>query len=102
MYDKSRGRELSGNSSPVLLAELFHHQSKRWEKTSKQHVKKVQRVIATFVGRAINAIHMEDRVRAELLEGIKAKLQEGRTKASVELARLWNDEQQQPITYNRE
>lgn len=101
MYDKSRGRELPGNTSPVLLAELFHHQSQRWGGIARDHLDKVQAPIETFIRTAMSSIEMEERVRVELLESMSNKLQEHKSNAASELGRLLADEARQPVTYNR-
>lgn len=99
---KTRGRELPGNYNHVLLTELFHRQSKRWPRLAQDHIDTVSDHIKTFVGKAMKYIKMEDYVRAEIQESIKISLQENRVRAEEELAKLCADEEEQPITYNRE
>ena len=98
---KTRGRELPGNYSHVLLTELFHHQSQRWERLATEHVETVVEYIDDFVEEALEYIKMEDYVRAEIQDGVKVKLQEHQTLAQAELEQLCADERAQPITYNR-
>lgn len=101
IYQTTRGRELPGNYSHVLLTELFHCQSQRWAQLAEDHVDAVADHIEVFVTQAMYYVNMEDHVRVEMLEGIHVKLQEYKRKAKEELAQLREDELGQPITYNR-
>lgn len=72
---KSRGRELPGNYNNVLLTDLFHQQSQKPPSIAAAHVKEIARCIKTFVGKAVDALHIEPHVEAGLVEGIEAKLE---------------------------
>lgn len=100
-YMSTRGRELPGNYSHILLTELFHHQSKRWPMLAQNHIDKICDIIHEFVKKALQYMPMEEYVRAELKERIHQSLQESRLSAERELAKLCADEKEQPITYNR-
>ena len=100
VYLTTRGRELPGNYNHVLLTELFHHQSKPWQRIATDHVEHVHDSIITFVRKAITHLRIEEHVLAEIQESIDATLQENKVIAEKELMTLWADEQQHPITYN--
>ncbi|KAK1808515.1 hypothetical protein LTR12_017127 [Friedmanniomyces endolithicus] len=100
VYLTTRGRELPGNYNHVLLTELFHHQSKPWQRIATDHVEHVHDSIITFVKKAITHLRVEDHVLAEIQEGIDVTLQESKLMAEKELMTLWADEQQHPITCN--
>jgi hypothetical protein len=100
MYRKTRGRELPGNYNHVLLAELFHHQSKGWKTIAKEHVADVLQKVRVFMDDAVQYISVDDQVSSEMRERIGDLLDESMRQASDELDELCNDKSQQPITYN--
>ncbi|KAK2058613.1 hypothetical protein LY76DRAFT_654818 [Colletotrichum caudatum] len=69
---QTRGRELPGNYSHVLLAELFHEQSGPWRQIAEDHLSGV----------------------------IDKRLEKCRTHAVEELGKILVDEKRHPITYN--
>ncbi|KAK1996184.1 vacuolar sorting protein VPS1 [Colletotrichum falcatum] len=75
-YLQTRGRELPGNYSHVLLAELFHEQSGPWRQIAEDHISGV----VDSVG--------------------KWRLENCRTHAFDELHKILLDEERHPITYN--
>ncbi|KAI1134599.1 P-loop containing nucleoside triphosphate hydrolase protein [Hypoxylon sp. FL0543] len=49
MMQKTRGRELPGISSPMVIADLFQQQSSPWEQIAQDHVKKVWDAVGEFL-----------------------------------------------------
>jgi hypothetical protein len=97
---QTRGRELPGNYNYVLLSELFHEQSTRWQSIAEDHVAKVNHVVTAFVEMALLRVIREDNVRREISAFTSSGLEEGAHLASQELQRIIADEKLQPITYN--
>ncbi|KAI4271952.1 MAG: hypothetical protein L6R38_006737 [Xanthoria sp. 2 TBL-2021] len=100
VYHSSRGKELPGNYNHVLLSELFYIQSSRWYQIAKDHLNSVHKVIVGFVKSRLRHIIHDERIFSDLLEIIIASLQTSQKNAEEELNKLWQDEKQQPITYN--
>lgn len=100
VYSNTRGRELPGNYNHVLLTELFHQQSSRWQQLAEDHVDTVFEGIQEFVNRAISSLKLEHSVLMEVQETVSSRLQDQRMLAEKELATLCDDEQRHPVTYN--
>ncbi|KYG40913.1 hypothetical protein M433DRAFT_159716 [Acidomyces richmondensis BFW] len=100
LYRNTRGRELPGNYNHVLLAELFHYQSKRWKAIASEHLASMFDQVKLFVQDAVRCVAADDHVSMEMLDRIAIVLEEARQKADEELEKLWDDHSQQPITYN--
>ncbi|TKA79240.1 hypothetical protein B0A55_06271 [Friedmanniomyces simplex] len=99
-YRHTRGRELPGNSNHILLAELFHHQSKGWKRLAENHVADVATGLDLFARDAIMFVTPEEKVRNSLLNRIERVLLDSRETARLELDRLFEDKNGSPITYN--
>jgi hypothetical protein len=97
---RTQGRELPGNYNYVLLSELFHEQSSRWQSIAEDHVAKVSQVATAFVEMALRRVIREDNVRREVSVLISSGLDEGARLAREELRKIVADEKLQPITYN--
>ncbi|MCJ1232038.1 hypothetical protein MMC12_008719, partial [Toensbergia leucococca] len=100
VYQDSRGRELPGNYNHILMSELFHEQSSRWQQVAAQHLARMDSETAEFVDEVLLHIVKEDDVRQEIREITNASLQNNLTIAQEELRKLLEDEKRQPITYN--
>lgn len=100
IYQTTRGRELPGNCNHTLLTELFHGQSKPWQRIATEHVANVHNSTVRFVNHVLAYLKIEAHVLVGIKEGIEVALQESKTKAEEELSKLWADEQEHPITYN--
>ncbi|KIW36744.1 uncharacterized protein PV06_11040 [Exophiala oligosperma] len=100
VYRNSRGKELPGTYSHILLAELFHEHSSRWIEIAKDHVQTIEGVVYGFVDAAIYHTCPDKNVADEVMELVRTRLQENMSNATEELQKLWQDEQYQPITYN--
>jgi hypothetical protein len=91
---------LPGNYNHVLLSELFHIQSSRWLEVAEDHLALTYDGIVKCVQASVRHLTKEEMVRIELLGVINDSLERKRQSAERELKNLWQDEQQQPITYN--
>ena len=91
---------MPGNYNHVLLAELFHYQSRGWRTIAKEHVADVFQKVKVFMNDAVQYVSVHELVSAEMHERISDLLDESRKHASEELDKLCNDQYQQPITYN--
>lgn len=100
LYRRTRGQELPGNYNHVLLAELFHYQSRNWKPIASEHLTAVFDQVKLFVKDAVQHITTDENVSNEMLDRIHMYLEESRHKADQELERLWDDNSHQPITYN--
>jgi hypothetical protein len=56
----TRGRELPGNYNHVLLAELFHFQSRRWRQIAVDHIELVHKALKSFIITLSEHITYED------------------------------------------
>ena len=97
---RTRGRELPGNYNYVLLSELFHEQSSRWQSIAEDHVARVSQMATGFVQMALLRLIREENVRREISVLTSLGLDEGAHLAREELGKIAADEKLQPITYN--
>jgi hypothetical protein len=100
VYSRTRGRELPGNYNHVLLAELFHFQSKRWRQLASDHIELVYNELKSFITGLAKHINQEERITLEISKQVNEHLATHMGDAEKELLILVEDEQQQPITYN--
>ncbi len=71
-----------------------------WPRIAELHIEAVHNSIDAFVQKAIEHMAIEDYVLLEIRDRMEAKLEENKTLADQELARLVEEEKQHPITYN--
>ncbi|KAJ5907937.1 Dynamin [Penicillium taxi] len=100
MYHESRGQELSGNYNHSLLQRLFLSQSSRWHDISRRHVQSIVDLVTQFVKSVLKSVVKDSEVRSNLWKRIMSTLQGNVKNAYQELAKLLQDEQGHPITYN--
>ncbi|THC87246.1 hypothetical protein EYZ11_013308 [Aspergillus tanneri] len=100
IYYRTRGRELPGNYSPVLLAELFHAQSARWSDIARDHVNVIADLVSRFVQSVLVSVINDTDVWETISRSISATLDENVKGAFNELDKLLEDEAGSPITYN--
>ncbi|KAI9835372.1 MAG: hypothetical protein M1838_005315 [Thelocarpon superellum] len=100
MYLNSRGKELPGTYNHLLLSELFHEQSSRWESIASDHLYAVFDIISEVVKAALEHAAKDNDVQEELWVILDIRLRQNLAKAETELQELCCDERQQPITYN--
>lgn len=97
----TRGKELPGDFSPVLMSELFWEQSAHWEKLCLEHIDVVHGQCTTFVEIAIKSVAPEVATQLQSLRVTEA-LQTRRSNALKELRQLLNDKNRNPMTFNPE
>ena len=82
------------------MAELFHYQSSRWLKIAKIHLATIFDGVESFIDAVLRYVTSEENCLLEISERTRTALRKSKLQAEEELERLWNDELQQPITYN--
>lgn len=100
MYHETRGRELPGNYNHSLLQGLFHVQSASWGKVSRSHVGNVVALVNEYLASAFKFVVKDATVCDKLWKHAKIALDKNVEGSHEELARLLQDEQAHPITYN--
>lgn len=98
---RSRGRELPGMFSPLIVGDLFREQSEPWERLTQLHLKAVWEAARAFI--ELTKSHLTDEVTAEaLLREIIDPLMEDRLRdMTANLTELIAPYQKgHPITYN--
>ncbi|KAK6948762.1 hypothetical protein Daesc_010533 [Daldinia eschscholtzii] len=103
VMERTRGRELPGIFSPMVVADLFHQQSSPWERIAQNHVVKSWDAVESFIEEVVIYVadmkigrSLLDEVCKSALDGLLAQ---AKTKTS-EL--LGSHRHIHPITYNRE
>ncbi|KAK1987081.1 vacuolar sorting protein VPS1 [Colletotrichum cereale] len=99
-YLHTRGRELPGNYSHVLLTELFHEQSGPWRQIAEDHISAVVDGVCKWVDQAASRLFSEDRLRRDISVLFQERLDKCRIQAFEELRKILLDEERHPITYN--
>ncbi|KAG8628621.1 hypothetical protein KVT40_002486 [Elsinoe batatas] len=95
-----RGRELPGNFNPAVIGQLFREQSSRWSELATEHVGIIAEQCDEFAKKLLASITSED-VRTRLYSRIVGPELNARTeRAMVELKRIIEDKNGDPITYN--
>ncbi|KAI1388076.1 dynamin family protein [Hypoxylon trugodes] len=103
MMQRTRGQELPGIFSPLVVADLFRQQSSPWEEIARGHVKKAWDSAVKFLELVIE--HVADpSISNSLLEKvIRPALKTLLTDAEVKTAELLKSHHRvHPITYNQE
>ncbi|KAA8641672.1 putative dynamin GTPase [Aspergillus tanneri] len=80
IYYRTRGRELPGNYSPVLLAELFHAQSARWSDIARDHVNVIADLVSRFVQSVLVSVINDTDVWETISRSISATLDENKAR----------------------
>ncbi|KAJ5085228.1 hypothetical protein N7532_009999 [Penicillium argentinense] len=100
VYKSTRGLELSGSYSHNLLSCLFHEQASRWPAIARTHVRVVHYHVTAFLERTLAHVVKEEDLRFQLQMTISTSSQRILQEALDELAKICDDEEIQPITYN--
>ncbi|KAL7922195.1 P-loop containing nucleoside triphosphate hydrolase protein [Trichoderma austrokoningii] len=100
IYTHTRGKELPGNYNAALLAELFHEQSVQWPDIASSHIHSTLKIVAQWIQLAMEKLIVEDGMRDLIHAILKEWLENTEANALKELARLIEDEQRAPLTYN--
>lgn len=97
---RTRGRELSGNFNPLLVAELFWEQSSKWNALAADHVERVAQVCRDFLNILLNEKCPDD-IRPRLLSfHILDKLKIREQAALEERGKLEEERKSYPVNYN--
>ncbi|KAF3064888.1 Interferon-induced GTP-binding protein Mx1 [Daldinia childiae] len=103
VMQRTRGRELPGIFSPMVVADLFHQQSSPWEQIAQNHVMKSWRAVETFIEHVV--IYVADiPIGKSLLDQVcQPALDDLLAQAKTKTTELLNSHRRvHPITYNRE
>lgn len=84
----------------MLLAELFREQSSPWFSITEDHVQHIDDAIRDVVNVMLTHVVADEQVLLVLKQLVEQQLDKNMKAAREELSRIWDDEQQQPITYN--
>lgn len=98
---RSRGRELPGMFSPLIVGDLFHEQSKPWERLAQLHLRAAWEAVRAFL--ELTTSHLTDEVTSEaLLREVVDPLMEDRSQnMAAKLIEIMTPYQKgHPITYN--
>ncbi|OTB00476.1 hypothetical protein M426DRAFT_324256 [Hypoxylon sp. CI-4A] len=103
MMQRTRGRELPGTFSTMVISDLFYQQSSPWESIVKQHVVKAWEAVQMFVELVVTYV-AEEQIGDALLEKVfRPALRKLLSSAKVKAGELLNSQRRvHPITYNHE
>ena len=96
----SRGRELPGTFSPMLIGDLFRVQSKPWEKLAKVHLRDVWTRARNHVEDILSSLMDTEACQALLMHCVDPLMEKLFKTANDELDSLFRDRQGHAITYN--
>ncbi|KAI1802116.1 dynamin family protein [Daldinia bambusicola] len=103
VIERTRGRELPGVFSPMVVSDLFYQQSSPWERIAQEHVAKSWDAVKSFIEEVV--IYVADaRIGRCLLDEVcKSALDGLLAQAKMKTYELLNSHRQiHPITYNQE
>ncbi|KAI1654941.1 dynamin family protein [Daldinia decipiens] len=103
VMQRTRGRELPGIFSPMVVADLFHQQSSPWEQIAQNHVMNSWRAVEKFIEHVV--IYVADiPIGRSLLDQVcQPALDDLLAQAKTKTTELLNSHRcVHPITYNRE
>ena len=97
----SRGRELPGMFNPLIVGELFHEQSGKWELMARDHLRKMELLVRSFLEITLSQLADENTFKAILREVVDPLIDEKLRKAGGKLNEVLEAHQKgHPITYN--
>lgn len=96
----SRGRELPGTFSPMLIGDLFRVQSKPWEKIAKLHLQDVWAKARKYIEDILSTLIDTEACTALLIHWIDPLMEKQLATANVALDGLFRDRHRHAITYN--
>lgn len=100
LLTNSRGRELPGTFSPMLIGDLFKAQSKPWEQISDAHLKNVWIKAKRHIKVILSSLTDEDTCTALLLHWIDPAMDNSLKNARKRMESLFADRKRHAITYN--
>ena len=84
----------------MLLAELFHSQSKRWVPFARSHLDRIAKTLASFVQLAVTHLEPSEHLSRVMMEHINGLLSRHIDTAAHEPHKLCADIDEPPLTYN--
>ncbi|KAG9242207.1 P-loop containing nucleoside triphosphate hydrolase protein [Calycina marina] len=96
----SRGRELPGTFSPMLIGDFFRVQSKPWESLSKAHLEDVWTRARKHVEDILSTLMDAEACVALLMHYVDPLMEKLLKTATSEMDGLFNDRHRHAITYN--
>ncbi|KAI2777794.1 dynamin family protein [Daldinia loculata] len=103
VMQRTRGRELPGIFSPMVVSDLFHQQSSPWEKIAQDHVEKSWKAVETFIEHVVLYVADMPIGRSLLDQVCQSALSDLLAEAKTKTTELLNSHRRlHPITYNRE
>src|ERR1700712_2936413 len=101
IYQSTRGKELAGTYNHVLISELFHEQSSRWEALVNEHVQRIVDLVENYIANAFKFIIKDDNVRLQLSFLVAEKMDQNTNNALEEVrSRLKDESSPQPTSNN--
>ncbi|KAI0843843.1 dynamin family protein [Daldinia vernicosa] len=103
VMQRTRGRELPGIFSPMVVSDLFHQQSSPWEKIAQDHVEKSWKAVETFIEHVVLYVADTQIGRSLLDQVCHSALNDLLVEAKTKTTELLNSHRRlHPITYNKE
>lgn len=97
----SRGRELPGMFNPLMVGELFREQSNKWDHLAREHLRKMEVLLKSFLEVTLSHLTDENTLEAILREVIDPFIDQISRKAGEKLNEILEPHQKgHPITYN--
>lgn len=101
LLERSRGRELPGMFNPLIVGDVFHQQSKPWEKLARRHVEATCELVSHFLELVVSSLS-DEHTSSNLLRDVVAPFLDSTTKRVDEKLQevLAPHTHLHPITYN--
>lgn len=99
---ESTGKELRGDSNPLLVYKMFEKQSRNWDKLAARHMMAIERICEEFLYEVLDSVWpgiLQDRIWSAFIE---EPLEERREDASGEVERLCRDRSRYAKSYDQE
>jgi GTPase SAR1 family protein len=99
---ESTGKELRGDSNPLLVYKMFEKQSRNWDKLATRHMAAIERICEEFLYEVLDSVWpgiFQDRVWSAFIE---EPLDDRRGDANKELERLCRDRSRYAKSYDQE
>ncbi|KAF4554325.1 Dynamin central region-containing protein 4 [Elsinoe fawcettii] len=100
ILERTRGRELPGNFNPAIIGQLFREQSSPWAQLATDHIDQVMILCKHFVELVLKSVTTDDVFSKVFSNIVEPALQSRSERAHAELARILEDKNGDPITYN--
>lgn len=102
LLKRSRGRELPGMFNPLIVGELFREQSKSWELLAREHLRKMEFLVRSFLELTLSHLTDENTSEAILREVVDPFVDQKLRRLGDKLDELLEPQQKgHPVTYKR-